>query len=54
MESIYRKPKPKFNILYTDMNGKFCYKLVYSDEELDEFIEKVDSEGGKIMRVYDQ
>lgn len=54
METIYRKPKPKFNILYIDMNGKFCYKLVYSDEELDEFIEKVDSEDGQIMRVYDQ
>lgn len=52
--TIYRKPAPKYNILYTDASDVFRYKLVYSDEELDEFIEQVDSEGGKVMRIYDQ
>ena len=50
--TIYRKPAPIYNVLYTDVNGKFCYKLIYSDEELDVLIEKIDSEGGTVLRVY--
>lgn len=53
-ESIYRKPTPKYNVLYTDKDGKFKSQLIYTDAELDELIEKVDEEGGEVVRVYER
>ena len=52
MENIYRKPAPIYNVLYIDGNGKFKSQLIYTDEELDVLIEKIDSEGGTVLRVY--
>lgn len=54
MEAIYRKPAPIYNVLYTDKDGKFKSQLVYTDAELDELIEKVDEEGGEVVRVYER
>lgn len=52
MEGIYRKPPPKYNILYTDVTGSFKSVLVYTDEERDEVVAAIESDGGTIMRIY--
>lgn len=52
MEGIYRKPPPKYNILYTDVTGSFKSVLVYTDEERDEVVSAIETDGGTIMRIY--
>ena len=52
MEGIYRKPPPKYNILYTDVTGSFKSVLVYTDEERDEVVSAIEADGGTIMRIY--
>lgn len=52
MEGIYRKPPPKYNILYTDVNSSFKSVLVYTDEERDKVVAAIEADGGTIMRIY--
>ena len=52
MEGIYRKPPPKYNILYTDATGEFRSVLVYTDEERNQMVAAIEAKGGTIMRIY--
>lgn len=52
MEGIYRKPPPKYNILYTTSSGVFESVMVYTDLERDEKIAEIELTGGTIMRIY--
>ena len=52
MEGIYRKPPPKYNILYTDATGEIRSVLVYTDEERNQMVAAIEANGGTIMRIY--
>lgn len=54
MFDLIRKPAPKWNVLYQDNTGKFKNQLVYSDEERDTFVAKVEAEGGTIVAIYER